>query len=45
MVYNFLDKKSTLLADKPVFGGAIKTGNISHKKLAEELHKPVIKKS
>ena len=45
MVYNFLDKKSTLLAGKSISDGAINTENISNKKLGEELHKPVIEKS
>ena len=36
MVYKFFDKKT--------FGGVIKNENMSNKELAEELHKPVIKK-
>ena len=36
MVYDFFDKKT--------FDGAIKNENISNKKLAEGLHKPVIRK-
>ena len=45
MVYNFIDKKSALLADKSVSDGAINTENVSNKKLSEKLHKSVIKKS
>ena len=36
MVYKFFDKKSS--------GSGIKNENISKKELAEELHKPVIRK-
>ena len=36
MVHKFLDKKTS--------GGAIKNENMSNKELAEELHKPIIKK-
>ena len=36
MAHKFLDKKSS--------GGAIKYENMSDKKLAEELHKPIIRK-
>ena len=36
MVYKFLDKKSSC--------SGIKNENISHKKLAEELHRPIIRK-
>ena len=45
MVYKFLDKKSTLLAGKSVTDGGVNTENISNKKIGEELHKSVIKKS
>ena len=34
MVYKFFDKKSS--------GGGIKNENISNKKIAAELHKPII---
>ena len=44
MVYKCFDKKSALLADKSPAGGAIKIENISKKELAEELHKPIIRK-
>ena len=37
MLHNFFDKKAS--------GGTIKNGNISNKELAEELHKPIIRKS
>ena len=36
MVYKFFDKKTS--------GGTVKNENISNKELAEELHKPIIKK-
>ena len=36
MVYNFFDKKTC--------GGTVKNGTIYNKKLAEELHKPIITK-
>ena len=36
-IYNFFDKKTS--------SGAIKNENIPNKKLAEELHKPFIRKS
>ena len=36
MVYQFFDKKT--------FGGTVKNEIISKKELAEELHKPIIKK-
>ena len=39
MVYNFSDQKS-----KKASGSGIKNENISNKELAEELHKPIIKK-
>ena len=50
MVYKFFDKKSAFLAqsktlatpDKSTFGSGIR--NISSKELAEQLHKPPIKK-
>ena len=52
MVYKYFDKKCALLAcsktlattDKSASGGAIKNENMSSKELAEELHKPIIKK-
>ena len=36
VTYNFFDKKAS--------GRTVKNENISNKKLAEELHKPIIKK-
>ena len=36
MVYNFFDRKTS--------GGTVKNENISNKELAEELHKPIIRK-
>ena len=52
MVYKFFDKKasavrarSETLATRNKFAGSgIKNENISNKELAEELHKPIIKK-
>ena len=44
MVYNFFNKKTTLVIDKSTSGGRVKNERISNKELAEELHKPVIKK-
>ena len=44
MVYKFFDKKSASLPDKSACGRAIKNENRSNNELAEELHKPVIKK-
>ena len=41
---NVLIKKSALLTDKSASGGAIKNKIMSNKKLAEELHKPIIRK-
>ena len=37
IVYKFFDKKT--------FGGTVKNKNFSNKELAEELHKPIIRKS
>ena len=45
MVYRFLIKKSASLANKSDSGGTFKNENISNKEIAEELHKPIIKKS
>ena len=36
MVYKFLDKKTS--------GGAVKNENMSNQELAEELHKPTVRK-
>ena len=44
MVYKYFDKKSVLLADKSASRGAIKNEIIYDNKLAEELHKPIIRK-
>ena len=45
MVYKFFDKKSTLLTDKSVAGGGVANNEIKQNfKLAEELHKPIIRK-
>ena len=42
MIYKFFDKKSASLADKSSSGGAIKS--MQNQKLANELHKSIIKK-
>ena len=42
---SFFDKKSALLPDKSTSGGATKNEIMSNKGLAEELHKPIIRKS
>ena len=42
IVYKFFDKKS--FADKSASGSGIKNQNISDKELAQELHKPIIRK-
>ena len=42
MVFKFFDKKSTSLADEPAKGSGIKS--MSNQQLADELHKPIIKK-
>ena len=47
MVYNFFDKKSTLLADKSTKGSVTTLTNrflSQNQQLAEELHKPIIRK-
>ena len=44
MVYKCFDKKFALLADNYASGSGIKNENVSNKKLAEELHKPIIRK-
>ena len=48
MVYNFFDKKSTSPLDKPVAGSRVNIDTnksaFDNEKLAEELHKPIIRK-
>ena len=44
VVYIFFYKKSTSPADKSDTGSGVKKENISNKELAEELHKPIIRK-
>ena len=44
MVHVSLDKKSTLLADKFDSGSGVKSEIMSNQELAEELHKPIIRK-
>ena len=46
MVYNFFDKKSASLSQKPVAGSRVTTHRnksaFNNEKLAEELHKAII---
>ena len=42
--YKFFDKESTLFADNSTPGGAFKNKSMSNQELAEELHKPIIRK-
>ena len=45
MVYKFFDKKSTSLTDKSTEGSGVNTKlTPQNQQLAEELHKPIIKK-
>ena len=44
MVYNFFNKKNNSFIDKSISGGRVKNEKITNKEIAEELHKPVIKK-
>ena len=44
MVYNFFDKKSSLLADKSASSGAIINEIMSNKELTEEFPEPIIRK-
>ena len=52
MVYEFSDKRSSLLADKSASSGSVKNENMSNqhpldlvmRELYEELHKPIIRK-
>ena len=45
MVYKFFDKRSASLADKPTEGSGVNTKlALQNQQLAEELHKPIIKK-
>ena len=43
MVYNFFDKKSALLPDKSVSGSSVNIEVKHNKRLAKELHKPIIR--
>ena len=43
IIYRFFDKKFILLANKSASGMGNKNGNMSDQRLAEELHKPVIR--
>ena len=44
MVYQFFDKEVASLVDKATSGGVVKNKIIFKKVLAEELHKPIIRK-
>ena len=44
MVYEFSDKKTSATRANKFAGSSIKNENISNKVLAEELHKPIIRK-
>ena len=44
MVYTFFDKTSALLPDKSVSGSGVNIPLECNEQLAEELHKPIIKK-
>ena len=44
MVYKFFDKKSALVADKSTKGTGIKNDIGENQQLANELHKPIIRK-
>ena len=44
MVYKSFDKNTTSLGDKSTAGRTVKNEIISTKELAEELHKPIIRK-
>ena len=45
MVYKFFDKKSASLPDKSVSGSGVANNEIKqNSQLAEELHKPIIRK-
>ena len=44
MVYKFIDKKTTSLADKSASGSGIKNEIKQNQQLADEFHKPIIKK-
>ena len=44
MVYKFFDIKTSAMLANKFAGSGIKSENISNKELAEELHKPVIRK-
>ena len=44
MVYKFFDKETSATSANKFAGSGIKNENISNKELAEELHKPIIRK-
>ena len=44
MAYKCFDKKTALITDKSVYGGAAESGIMPNQELTEELHKPIIRK-
>ena len=44
MVYNFFDKKTSATRANKFAGSGIENENLSDQQLAEELHKPIIRK-
>ena len=44
MVYKIFDRKSALLSDKSASCSVIKNENMSNKKLAKELQKPIFRR-
>ena len=44
MVYKFFDRKTSATRANKFPGGAVKNKSMSHKELAEKLHKPIITK-
>ena len=45
MVYKFFDRNVSATHASKFLGGDVKNENISNKELAEQLHKPIIKKN
>ena len=44
MVYKFFDKETSATRANTFAGGPVKNENMSDKELAEEFHKPIMKK-
>ena len=44
IVYKFFDKKSALLSDKSASCSVIKSENMSNKKLAKDVQKPIFRR-